>query len=492
MGAGHYDQYTGNMKTFEFEVGNTPSNLTGTLGWNSNRTLGRLAVVDGFNSGGSETCYSNSSSWLGYGYDDWARLLAFDCGSGNVAEYTTFDIYDNVTETVPTGRIGWTFPTPGYNSSNNQISGNTYDANGNTTADGGSNVYGYNEFSRMKWTASSGTPTCGTTGNCITYDAFGRAVENSSGATWTEIWYTQVPGSKVAMNGATVNSAYWPSPGRGTVLVGGTNTFSFLHQDWLGDDRIVSTINGHSVYADRAYTPYGQQYNTFGSANPIFGIFAGDTGDFDSGILWDTPNREFAINQLRFTSPDPAGTGWNQYGYPSNPNSFIDPSGLQLAGPGGCNMIDGCSAPGFDGGGGDSADCSAEYSVCSGYYYEGFPVSGGTAQWLLSTGAFTIPGYSSVYINGQYWLALAWGGTSAKILGGGATQYDPNQDWYDWFSFGSGWSSELDAATNNWQQGPDPLAVAAGMRRLAGGSIPTVCGGGVFAYGGKGGTAFLE
>ncbi len=354
-----YGVNTGRLLSFEFEVGNTPANLklTGTLTWNGNGTLGKLAVTDGFNSGGSETCYSNSSSWLGYGYDDWARLLAFDCGSGNVAEYTTYDVYDNVTESVPAGRTGWTFP--GSYSSKNQVVGSTYDANGNTTADGGANVYGYNEFSKMKWTASSGTPTCGTSGYCVTYDAFGRAVETSNGTTWTEIWYPQVPGSKVAMNGTTVSYAYWPSPGRGAVLVGGTNTFSFLHQDWLGNDRVVSTITGHSVSADRAYTPYGQQYNTFGSADPTFGIFAGDTGNFDSGVLWDTPNRELAINQIRFTSPDPAGAGWNQYAYPTNPNNFVDPSGLQLAGPGGCNMIDGCGGGVIDPSlGGDGTSCS--------------------------------------------------------------------------------------------------------------------------------------
>jgi hypothetical protein len=29
-------------------------------------------------------------------------------------------------------------------------------------------------------------------------------------------------------------------------------------------------------------------------------------------------------------SPDPAYSGWNQYAYPTNPNSFVDPLGLQL------------------------------------------------------------------------------------------------------------------------------------------------------------------
>lgn len=96
----------------------------------------------------------------------------------------------------------------------------------------------------------------------------------------------------------------------------------------MGNDRIVSWTVGHSVPADRAYAPYGQQYNTFGSTNPIYGMFAGLTGDYDSGILFDTPNREFAQYQGRWISPDPAAAGWNLYAYPTNPNSFTDPSGL--------------------------------------------------------------------------------------------------------------------------------------------------------------------
>jgi RHS repeat-associated protein len=90
----------------------------------------------------------------------------------------------------------------------------------------------------------------------------------------------------------------------------------------------VSSTANHTVAADRAYAPYGEQYNSFGSANPIYGVFASMTGDFDSGILFDTPNREFAQSQGRWISPDPAGAGWNQYAHVTNPNSAIDPSGL--------------------------------------------------------------------------------------------------------------------------------------------------------------------
>jgi RHS repeat-associated protein len=311
-----YDQNTGNMKTWEFEVGG--ANETGTLTWNPNNTLQQLAISDGFNAGGSQTCASS--------YDDLARLTVFDCGSGGWGQDFGYDQYDNLTQTkIAADATGFTW-NPGYGASNNQVTGATYDASGNMTNDGGSNVYGYDQFNKLLWTASSGTPTCGTTGKCITYDAFGRMVEASNAGASTEFWYTQVPGSRVAMNGTTSPYAYWPSPGRGTFVAAGTNMF--MHQDWLGNDRIVSAISTHTVSADRAYAPYGEQYNAIGSTNPVYGMFAGDTGDFDSGILLDTPNRELAQYQGRWLSPDPAGQGWNQYAYVTNPNGFNDPMGL--------------------------------------------------------------------------------------------------------------------------------------------------------------------
>jgi RHS repeat-associated protein len=374
-----YDANTGNMKTFEFEVGT--ANETGVLTWNPNNTLQQLAITDGFNSGGSQTCASS--------YDDLARLTVFDCGSGKWGQNFGYDQYDNLTQTViPPDRTGSTW-NPGYSvsPSNNHVIGATYDVSGNMTNDGGMNVYGYDQYDKLAWTAGSGTPTCGTSGKCITYDAFRRMVEKSNNSAWTEIWYTQVPGSQITMSGTTASYGYWPSPGRGTFVASGTNVF--LHQDWLGNDRIVSAVTGHTVSADRAYAPYGEQYNTFGSTNPIFGMFAGLTGDFDSGVLFDTPNRELAQYQGRWFSPDPAGAGWNAYAYASDPLSSIDPTGLQAA----CAQYP-CPTPGLwweneeAQGGGEFADYSSWYwdqstngatygfSAIQGFGYSGYGTFG--------------------------------------------------------------------------------------------------------------------
>jgi YD repeat-containing protein len=320
-----YDSNTGNMLTFEFEVGNTPANLTGTLTWNPNGTLAKLAEVDGFNSGGSETCYSNSSSSLGYGYDDWARLMTFDCGSGNWGQNYTYDMYDNLSKAVISGRTGTTW-NPGYSSTTNHYSIGSYDSNGNVTSDG-NNAYTWNEFSKLKSTANGGgSVTCGTTGNCAIYDAFGRMVEMSNGSTWTELWQLQT-GTTVNMSGSTQNYSYLPAGGGGTVEVTGSGVVYYLHKDWLGNARVISYVNGHNVGEDRAYTPYGEIYNNFFASGPKTAEFAGIPDDFNPGVEWSTPNRELSTVG-RWLSPDPAGFGWNQYAYVTNPNSFGDPSGL--------------------------------------------------------------------------------------------------------------------------------------------------------------------
>jgi RHS repeat-associated protein len=90
-----------------------------------------------------------------------------------------------------------------------------------------------------------------------------------------------------------------------------------MHKDWLGSGRVVS--EAETITADRAFAPYGEMYQNFGSSNNNELNFTGDTQDIVAGI-YDTPNRELIPNQGRWPSPDPAGAGWNLYAYP-NPKS---------------------------------------------------------------------------------------------------------------------------------------------------------------------------
>jgi RHS repeat-associated protein len=340
------------------------------------------------------------------------RLIGSSCGTSSpwnqswVGTYS-YDQYDNLTKA---GNI--TF-NPGYSSSpsnNHELGSATYDANGNMTKNtGGTAVFGWNEFSKLKWTAGSGTPTCGTNGRCATYDAFGRMVEFSYLGTWTELWQVQIPGATISMNGTTANFGVWPAPGGLGAAVESGNP-SFLHRDWLGSMRIASTTT-HTVALDQAYAPYGEIYNVFGTSNTTRTEFAGQTADFDFGALFDTPNREFAqSDQGRWLSPDPAGSGWNQYAYVTNPNGQTDPLGLA---PPTCNG-DGAPCPvwgaqnGFCGNGGGFVVPCGEGNCNS---LDGMPVPCGSGLLGSSeSGAICPPGVNScVYMNGPNGGILKWG-----------------------------------------------------------------------------------
>jgi RHS repeat-associated protein len=150
------------------------------------------------------------------------------------------------------------------------------------------------------------------------------------------------------MSGQTVTSAQIPLPGGLTAHLSGTggSNRNIYHTDWLGTVRLSTTLGNRTENFDAAYTPYGELYDSFGTVTEDF---TGDLQDTFSG-LFDTPNRELSQPQGRWLSPDPAHQGWNLYGYSTNPNSEIDPSGAwgyEVAGCGGAGS-----------GTGSGVDCS--------------------------------------------------------------------------------------------------------------------------------------
>lgn len=342
---------TGRMENWTFTVG--AKSESGTLNWNTNGTLNNLVITDGFNAGGTQTCYFNPSSGTAMGYDDLGRLLNDSCGpSGSIWNQTfNYDEYSNLTKASTSPGVTW---NPGYNSTTNRytLANTSYDSNGNLTADTFHN-YEWNEFSKMKSVDRNGT-NCATSGECIIYDAFGRAVEIDAGSAKTEIWYTQL-GKTAYMTGSTINFAYWPAPGSGTVTINGNaSAFYFEHKDWLGNARITSDIRAQTWYADQAYAPYGEIYDWFGNIATEYQSFTGDTQDIVSGTM-DTPNREYnSGTQGRWLSPDPAGVGINLYAYTTNPNSGVDPTGL--------NVARGCFPP-CDGGNGGLTPSSGPFTM---------------------------------------------------------------------------------------------------------------------------------
>jgi RHS repeat-associated protein len=399
-----YSSTTGRMTNFQFNVGT--KNAAGTLNWNPNGTLGSLAMVDGFNSINTQTCT--------YLYDDVTRLVSDQCGSP-WAQTFSYDQYDNLNQF---GNDPFTF-TYDLTTNRYSVTGVTYDASGDLTYDG-TNTYTYNAMNKLASVAPYGyTCASNSTAACFTYDAFGRVVEKQSSSGYSETLYSPA-GKSAAMSGQTLSYAFIPLPGGSFALTSGSSQFYYTHGDWLGTIRVASTIpasgNGTMFY-DRSFAPYSQMYGNNGTAGTGSQFFTGDT-HLSSG-LFDTPNRELNQSQGRWLTPDPAHSGWNKYAYPTNPNSFSDPSGLEPAycktarpmGQSGCSGNYG-SDPGVDDGsasvgcsdlcGGTSGSSgSGTVPADSGYEPPGW--NGGQQQdWTPGTGSDE----SSSDTNGDDVLAL--------------------------------------------------------------------------------------
>jgi hypothetical protein len=107
---------TGRMTGYTFSVGATPTTDVGSLSWNANGTLRALAITDGFNAGGTQTCSYGTSSTPGY--DEQGRLVSAVCSNSSGAnvwgQSFSYDAFSNLTKSVPSGDAGSTWE-PGYN-----------------------------------------------------------------------------------------------------------------------------------------------------------------------------------------------------------------------------------------------------------------------------------------------------------------------------------------------------------------------------------------
>lgn len=322
-----YDSNTGRMLSYAFTVGSTPKTMTGTLTWNFNGTLSKLAITDGFNSGGTQTCKYGDPTASVAGYDDLGRLISVNCGSV-WSQGFTYDPFGNITKS---GTSRW---MPGYNESTNQyaLAGTSYDLDGNLLNDT-FHTYTWNGYGNLSGVDST---TCGTNGTCLTYDAFGHMVEMNIAGAYSEVEYSPI-GKAAVMNGGKQVQAYVPLPG-GETLSPGPDTF--WHADWLGSIRLASSASGRTITFDRAFAPFGEPYaNVIGGTGNL--NFTGDTQNIVNDPikgLFDTANREQQPTQGRWISPDPGGLGavsltnpqsWNRYAYVgNNPLSATDPAGL--------------------------------------------------------------------------------------------------------------------------------------------------------------------
>jgi RHS repeat-associated protein len=422
---------TGRMSSYTFSVGATPKTDVGNLTWNANGTLRQLAITDGFNSSGTQTCNYGTPSTAGY--DELGRLVSVNCGSA-WSQTFTYDPFNNITKS---GSSSW---LPGYDQTNNHYqNGSTYDANGDLLTDT-FHTYQWNQYGTVSAITDASTS--------LVYDALGRMVEKNVNGTITEVVYGPV-GREETMNGSTVVKWLIPLPGGAKAESG----IELWHSDWLGSVRLSSMLLNRAYFSDKAFAPYGESYKVFGSADG--NEFTDDLQDDVTGT-YDTLNRELNPSQGRWLTPDPAHSGWNAYAYSLNPLGTTDPFGLANTD---CRITD-CH-PGLLGGrvgdyGWSGANNNNPDSLCN---VDGLatdcgqvdnsPIGEGLTRYLNSIPGYKVMGgelYVSFSFEGKpYWADGMWHFPSTRVnvdLGPvastNAANPADNLGGYDWGVFWNG------------------------------------------------------
>jgi RHS repeat-associated protein len=247
------------------------------------------------------------------------------CG-GVWAQTFSYDAFGNVSKS---GSISW---QPNYTHPSNQYqsgwNGASYDNNGDLLND---------TFNTYTWDVDGDLASANGAG--ITYDAFGRMVENHSGT--YQFVYAPNGGKQplAEMQGQSLLGTFLPLPGGAIAAYNSSGLLQYMHADWLGSARLSSTP-GRAPIPAMAYAPFGEGYAGGQAYAQFTGINAGTVYDAEneSGSLEDFMFRRYSPVQGRWISPDPAGLGavdpgnpqsWNRYAYVMNsPLSAVDPLGL--------------------------------------------------------------------------------------------------------------------------------------------------------------------
>jgi RHS repeat-associated protein len=318
-----FDPNTGRMKQYTFNVGSKAD--TGVLTWNSNGSLGQLAITDTVpGTSDSQTC--------NYTHDDLARIASVSCS--NWAQTFGFDMFGNISKSGSSSFMAGYVLANG--STNNRIQSLpgvtvTYDADGRLTYDG---THSYS------WDAEGKTVSVDST--TITVDALGRMVEKNVSGTYTQIVYSPLGAKYATTNAQTLQNAFVPLPLGSTAVYTSAGLAYYRHKDHLGSSRLATTPS-RTMYSSTAYAPYGEPYKQAGTTDLSY---TGQDQDTVSG-MHDFLDRRFMTVQGRWLSPDPMGSAavdptnpqtWNRYAYVmNNPMALLDPFGDDCYDPNGKN-----------------------------------------------------------------------------------------------------------------------------------------------------------
>jgi RHS repeat-associated protein len=279
-----------------------------------------------------------------YTYDSLGRLLtANTTGSTKYPTWGlswTYDRYANRTAQTVTAGSGYNVSLS-INTTNNQITGYTYDASGNITAfPSNAATFAYDaEECNAGYTGSASAATYMCDGNHLRVK---KVVTGSGAVTTVSI---RSGGQVIAEydNGAAVTSPtreYLYGNNLLAIVTGSTGgsggTIIYQHRDHLSP-RLYTDVNGNCV-GDQGSYPFGELWYSNNDTNctnntSTSWIFTSYERDQESGNDYALA-RSYANSQGRFLTPDPLEgvvgdpQSWNRYAYVENdPINLSDPSG---------------------------------------------------------------------------------------------------------------------------------------------------------------------
>jgi len=276
-----------------------------------------------------------------FGYDALNRLTTAQENSGaNWSQTNGYDRYGNRWIDLGGGNQSLYFTT-----SNNRITGASYDNAGNLLNDG---YHSYAYDAENKISKVDGT-------SAYVYDGNGERVRKLIGENLRFIYglsgqlIAEYSGSTGAL---TKEYIYGPNGLVATIepTTINSNGTRYTTSDHLGSPRVISNSSA-GVVSRHDYMPFGEEIGSgvggrtvgsgFGVAEGLRKKFTSHERDAETGLDY-MQARYYSSGQGRFSSPDPLlasgesrnPQSWNRYAYVlNNPVRLIDPNGLDDAEP---------------------------------------------------------------------------------------------------------------------------------------------------------------
>ncbi len=265
-----------------------------------------------------------NGNWT-YSYDDFNRLLNAVGTTGQGCSWD-YDRFGNRWH-QKTYNGSCTTPTFSFTGNNNRLDGYSYDAAGNLLNDG-VHSYTYDAENRI-WKVDGGSTAT------YVYDAEGVRIQKTTGSTTIAYLYDIIGHQTSEVNsslGWNRGEVYEPN-GRHVATYGnGTTYFNF--SDWLGTERVRTTLAGVACETITSL-PFGDNQAMSGSCSDSSPMhFTGKQLDSESGLN-NFEARYLEASLGRFMQPDDDSNdqsadpqSWNRYSYVENgPMNRLDPNG---------------------------------------------------------------------------------------------------------------------------------------------------------------------